>query len=278
MRIVYLGLILLAGCAHAGKKRYSNREREEGDGGSSKKHHRKESHDAYGAITLNGTETPVRWTDGDSFNIQDGPYKGHGTRMVGYNTLEAYGPVHRWGTWTPEELYEIARSASKIGASQKWECTSDGKVDGYKRLLIRCPEAVKEFIRQGAAMVYSVPPEKPNAELLAIEREAQAKKLGMWAKGVPEILITSLHSTGEDEGQAEDHAYNRWLDVKTGVADMHQHSHRYKTCEWVCEGGDNGSCMLYVPFKHRYRAQPDCLLPKSGTPPAPDPTEATEPH
>lgn len=40
------------------------------------------------------------------------------------------------------------------------------------------------------------------------------------------------------------------------------HTQRYETCQTVCETTDGQqSCMLYVPFKKRYRGQPDCLNP-----------------
>jgi hypothetical protein len=40
------------------------------------------------------------------------------------------------------------------------------------------------------------------------------------------------------------------------------HTQRYETCQTVCETTDGQqSCMVYVPFKKRYRGQPDCLKP-----------------
>jgi endonuclease YncB( thermonuclease family) len=219
-----------------------------------------EKHDALGTILLNGVTTDVRWTDGDSFNIKSGEYKGKGTRLQGYNTLEAYGPVHSWGTWTPQELYEIAKGASKVGASSEWKCTTDGKLDGYKRLLIDCPEAAKEMIRTGTAMVYAVENLTPDPALVKLQKEAQSKKVGIWAKGVVTGIISSLHSLGED-GDPEKEAYNRVVNTKTGEALVRKHTHVYETCETVCEETDGQkSCMVYVPFKRRYHGQPDCLL------------------
>jgi hypothetical protein len=57
-------------------------------------------HSALGTIVLNGEKVQVNWTDGDSFKIKEGKFKGAGTRLQGFNTLEAYGPVHRWGRRT----------------------------------------------------------------------------------------------------------------------------------------------------------------------------------
>jgi endonuclease YncB( thermonuclease family) len=221
---------------------------------------KREKHDAVGSIILNGEKTEVRWTDGDSFNIKSGEYKGKGTRLQGYNTLEAYGPVHSWGSWTPQELYEIARGSSKVAASQEWKCTTDGQLDGYKRLLIDCPDGAKELVRQGHAMVYAVEHTRPNPELVALQKEAQAKKMGMWAKGVVNGVISSLHSLGED-GDEQKESYNRVVDTRTGEALVRKHSNKYATCQTVCEETDGDkSCMVYVPFKRRYHGQPDCLL------------------
>ena len=162
---VLLAVCLASPAALArGKKKSAEPQEEET---SAPKH---EKHDALGSIILNGEKTEVRWTDGDSFNIKAGEFKGKGTRLQGYNTLEAYGPVHSWGSWTPQELYEIAKGSSKVAASQEWKCTTDGKLDGYKRLLVDCPEGAKEMVRTGTAMVYAVENLKPNPELLVLQK------------------------------------------------------------------------------------------------------------
>lgn len=226
----------------------------EGSPGKRAKH---ENHAAYGSIVLNGERTEVRWTDGDSFNFKSGPHKGKGTRLQGYNTLEAFGPVHRWGTWTAKELYGIAKGASKVAASEEWECTTDGKEDGYRRLLIDCPKLTETMILKGVAMPYSVEGgAKP--QLLEAMKQAQAAKAGMWEKGVAKGIVTSVHSWGE-EGQRGD-PYNRVLNTGTGKAEVRKHQKRYDTCEEVCEETDGDtSCMVYVPFENRYRDQPKCL-------------------
>ena len=64
-----------------------------------------------GEIVLRGKGIPVLWNDGDTFILLAGPFKGKTARLVGYNTLESYGPVHRWGEWTPEALHHLAYSA-----------------------------------------------------------------------------------------------------------------------------------------------------------------------
>lgn len=220
----------------------------------------KERHDAFGAISLNGQRVEVRWTDGDSFSITEGDRKGMGTRLTGYNTLEAYGPVHQWGEWTADELFTLAKSSSTVAAAEEWVCTTDGKVDGYKRLLVHCPKLAVEMVRQGHGLAYAVDGEKPDPEVLAAQAEAIAAKRGMWAKGTTFGVITSLHSVGEDGDDEKAEAYNRVVDTRTGQALKRKHADRYDTCQNVClETDGQRSCMVYVPFKHRYRGQPECL-------------------
>ncbi len=222
-----------------------------------------DKHDAVGAVVLNGEKTDIRWTDGDSFKINSGPFKGRGTRLQGYNTLEAYGPVHRWGRWSADELYTLAKDASSVAATREWVCTTDGHEDGYKRLLINCPDLAVHMVKQGYALAYAVEGGHAAPEVLAAQRDAQAEGRGMWAKGVVKGVITSLHSVGED-GPEETVAYNRIVDTRTGAALKHQHEKTYATCEEVCEETDgDSSCMTYVPFKHRYHQRPKCLFSRA---------------
>ncbi len=219
-----------------------------------------DKHDAPATLVLNGETIDVVWTDGDSFKIKSGEFKGRGTRLQGYNTLEAFGPVHSWGAWTARELFQIAKASSTLAASQEWKCTTDGKLDGYKRLLIDCPEAAKHLVREGHALVYAVEGTTPDPALLLLQKQAMAKKVGIWAKGVVNGVVTSIHSLGEDGEEAEPESYNRVVDTRTGAALVRKHKDVYGTCQTVCEKteGDQ-SCMVYVPFKRRYGGKPDCL-------------------
>lgn len=224
-----------------------------------KKKEKKERHDAVGAITLNGEATAVRWTDGDSFSIQSGPHARKGTRLTGYNTLEAYGPVHQWGAWTPQELYVLAKASSKVAAAKPWVCTTDGKEDGYHRLLVHCPELAVHMAREGHGLAYAVDGEAAAPEVLAAQAEAMKAGRGMWAKGATLGVVTSLHSLNED-GPGDTEAYNRVVDTRTGQALKRAHRDTYETCQRVCLATDGQqSCMVYVPFKKRYRDQPECL-------------------
>jgi endonuclease YncB( thermonuclease family) len=238
--------ILLGLSLHAGARPHSTR---------------KDKHDALGVIRLDGARQAVRWTDGDSFTFTEGERKGNGTRVMGYNALEAYGPVHQWGRWSPQELFELAKSSSGLAASREWDCTTKGQRDGYKRLLVRCPALALEMVRQGHGLAYAVEDEKADPLLLDAQRQAMAQGRGMWRKGVTYGVLTSVHSVGEDG--TDDSTYNRVVDTRTGVAVKRFHGHRYGSCRTVCELTDGqSSCMVYVPFKHRYRGQPECLLEK----------------
>lgn len=239
------GLLLVATVADAGGKK-------------GKSMYRK--HDAPGSIMLNGVRRQVKWTDGDSFKITEGEHKGTGTRLVGYNTLEAYGPVHSWGEWDAHELYELALASSQVAASKEWDCTTDWKRDGYQRLLINCPALAVEMAKQGHGLAYAVDGATSAPEVLEAQADAMKNKRGMWAKGTTFGVITSLHSVGEDGDEAEVDAYNRVVDTRTGQALKRKHQQRYETCQKVCETTDGQqSCMVYVPFKQRYHGQPDCL-------------------
>ncbi len=208
-----------------------------------------------GTVVLDGAVTDVRWTDGDTFRILSGTRRGRSARLEGYNTLETFGPVHRWGSWSGAELLEIAHEAGRFAATKSWECTAAGDEDRYRRLLVACPTAAAELVRRGLAMVYAVGrPADP--VLLAAQREAQRRGSGMWAKGVPRGIVTNVHSAAENAHGA----YNRVVDTSTGMTHERHHRAFYRTCQVVCEttGGDR-ACMVYVPFERRYRHRPRCL-------------------
>lgn len=213
---------------------------------------------APGKLELNGERIDVSWSDGDSFKVKSGKFKGSGTRLQGYNTLEKFGPVHKWGGWSPEELFQLALDAGPKAASQDWVCSTDGNKDGYGRLLILCPELTRFMVLEGYAMAYSVEG-TPDPELIALQQKAIANKAGIWKKGAPRGIITSLHSVDEDGGKAGV-TYNRVVDTKTGAALKREHKNKYESCQEVCETTEGDiSCMIYVPFENRYKNKPSCL-------------------
>jgi endonuclease YncB( thermonuclease family) len=209
------------------------------------------------AVSLDGASRRVRWVDGDTFRILDGPQKDKAARLTGYNALESYGPVHRWGSWRPSELLAVARAATLAARAGAWSCCSAGGEDGYGRLLVSCPDAARALVGEGLAMVFAVDaPADPG--LLELQRKAQAAGAGMWKKGVPPLVPSSVHSAGEQGLKGE--PYDRIVDTRSGKAEVRRHAGSYGVCQEVCVGeGPERACMTYVPFERRYRDRPPCL-------------------
>ena len=193
-------------------------------------------------MVLDGVETGVHWDDGDTFMVPSSRLK---ARLHGFNTLEGYGEVHRFG---PGEkvLAQVAADATVWARSQSWTCTSMEGSGGYGRTRMDCPELRRTMLERGLAHVFAVSSE-PSSEDLAAQRKGIESKAGMWIDGAPELIVTSVHSVDEKPGQTE--TYNRILDVETGKTTKRTHSNTYAACEWVCEGE---SCLLYVPYAKRY--------------------------
>jgi endonuclease YncB( thermonuclease family) len=183
-------------------------------------------------VILNGKLVPVTFNDGDSFRVLSGAYNGAKARLAGYNTLESYGPVHSWGTWTAKELYVIAKMATLFARRGTWECTSDGDLDTYGRMLVVCPELRAELVRLGMAHVLSIDDAPGDAELVKLQREAQEARRGIWAHGVPAFILTSLHSREEDvDGKG---TYNRLVSTEDGHSVKWRHDTKYEECATVC--------------------------------------------
>jgi micrococcal nuclease len=211
-----------------------------------------------GELVLDGASSRVRWNDGDSFRIEDGPRRGQQARLVGVNALETFGPVHRWGGWRREELMAIARGSARLAAAERWVCTSVGRADRYGRLLVSCPDAARRLVGAGHAMVFAMdgPAE---AALLAAQRAAQGAGAGMWGKGVPPLIPTSAHSAGE-QGLRGRRAYDRIADTRTGEASSRPHDVVHEVCAEVCAGPPaSTACLVYVPYERQHRSRPPCL-------------------
>ncbi len=205
------------------------------------------------AITLDGEDIKVFWNDGDSFRIRSRSHKGLKVRLVGFNTLENHGPVHRWGRWEPKDLLRIAYQARDVARGYKWTCNKiikDGKpaLDGYGRSLLQCDDLAKELVAAGLAHVFLFDPGASEPELLALQQQAQKDGVGMWALGVPDAILTSLHS-GDEKTDSDYVPYNRVANARTGLMQKIEHDKTYQECEEVCA---QGSCQLYVPYKRRY--------------------------
>ncbi|MEZ4287499.1 MAG: thermonuclease family protein [Polyangiales bacterium] len=187
--------------------------------------------DASSLVFLNGRPTRVHFNDGDTFRSLDGPYTGLGTRLAGFNTLESWGPVHRWGGWHPFELYAIAKKATLNARRGIWHCTTEGKHDTHGRLLAACPDLAIDQIKKGLAHAMQIDDTPSRAEYLNAQHDAMKHKRGMWQKGVPELVLTSLHSA--DETQTKE-PYNRMISTRDGHSEKWIHNDVYGDCEEVC--------------------------------------------
>ena len=124
----------------------------------------------------------------------------------------------------------------------------------YNRIGVDCPDLRKEILEAGLAHPFSMSGAAPEEDIAALQ-VAIDNSAGMWAKGVPNLLVTSLHSQDE---KADKDAYNRVCDLQTGECSVQTHTEIYKVCEKVCI--DNDSCMIYVPYSMRYgEKRAECL-------------------
>lgn len=204
-------------------------------------------------VILDGSRTEVYWNDGDSFRITGGLHAGTKVRLQGYNTLESYGPVHSWGDWKANELSWKAKEATDFARNGVWHCKSSGSKDKYGRLLVQCTDLVEAMVANGHGHLFLFD-EPPPGKSLEMQRKAIEEKKGMWAKGAPDKIITSVHSATEPGLKT---GYNRVVDLKTGKNTKVEHNETYDICEKVCQFG---SCMVYVPFEQRYgRGRAKCL-------------------
>ncbi len=183
-------------------------------------------------VYLNGVASAVYFNDGDSFRVISGPLTGNKARLEGFNTLESFGPAHQWGSWNAWELYVNAKMATLNARTGVWHCTSDMDRDGYGRTLWICPDLAVDHIRKGLAHVYSVDDNPGRVEYIRAQRTAIRDRRGMWAHGVPEFIVTSIHSADEDPER--DFAYNRMISVRDGHSDSMKHTQSYSECQMVC--------------------------------------------
>ncbi len=202
------------------------------------------------SVLLDGVEVVVYWDDGDTFKISpDGP----SARLEGYNTLESYGPVHKFGPG-PAALFDVAKAATALARSKTWVCHRSEGEGGYGRIAVDCPKLRRQLLEQGLAHVFSVDTAAPVADQDAQSRGITAKN-GMWAGGAPATILTSVHSIDEHVDQKE--SYHRQTQVQTGLAPKITHKTLVQPCTWVCE---QDSCMLYVPYSKRYgSSQAPCI-------------------
>ncbi|HJN78090.1 MAG TPA: nuclease [Myxococcota bacterium] len=195
-------------------------------------------------VDLDGEPVLASWDDGDTFSSPREDQDPMRARLSGYNTLESYGPVHRWGDWDAAELYLLSKEAGQLAGSKVWECYDTGHGGGYGRSQVDCPELRQELLRRGLAHSFVMDGEALPDDLAA-QQEAIRSGAGMWARGTPEWLTTSIHSKGE----GKDRTYNRVVSTADGHSEERTHEETYEPCSEVCPVD---SCMIYVPYAQRY--------------------------
>lgn len=184
-------------------------------------------------VMLNGKPTAVYFNDGDSFRVLQGEFAGAKARLSGYNTLESYGAVHQWGDWHEHELYVVAKMATLFARRGTWTCESDGNLDTYGRLLVWCPDLARAQVRRGHAHVMSIDDNPGRPELVEAQKAAIEDRVGIWAHGVPDFILTSLHSAEEDtEGHG---TYNRLVSTDDAHSVKWKHDDKYPECTRVCQ-------------------------------------------
>jgi len=181
-------------------------------------------------VILDGKLVQVSFNDGDTFRVLGAD--GMKARLEGFNTLESYGPVHQWGSWTEKEMYVMAKLATMHARKGIWECESSGKADTYGRVLVKCPGLAEDLVRRGLAHVLTVDDEPGNPILVEAQREAMAERRGIWSHGVPEYVLTSIHSVEEDTDGTG--TYNRLVSTDDGHSLKWKHQNRYSECSKVC--------------------------------------------
>jgi len=191
--------------------------------------------EARSKVFLDGQAVAVHFNDGDSFRVVNGSAVGTKARLVGFNTLESYGPVHQWGSWTAKEMFVLAKMATLNARRGIWNCESTGEVDTYKRSLIYCPGLAEDQIRKGLAHVMTVDDEPGRPALVAAQQDAIAHRRGIWAHGVPDYVMTSLHSVEESiDRKARARNYNRLVSTADGHSVKWKHQTVYSECQKVC--------------------------------------------
>jgi len=209
----------------------------------------------YTRAYVNGRLVPVRFNDGDSFRIFAGEYNNRQCRLGGFNTLESFGPVHQWGGFHPYELFVNAKQATNHGKHGTWHCTTDGSLDVYGRVLLDCPDLAVSQIRNGFAHAMNVDDTPSRPEYLRAQHEAIRERAGMWAHGVPEFVLTSLHSNDEDP-ERTDPSYNRLVSSRDGHSEKWEHENNYGECEWVCYQEVVANEQLVRAYAQRLRQDP----------------------
>jgi len=125
-----------------------------------------------------------------------------------------------------------AKQATRNARRGVWHCTTDGEEDTYGRVLMDCPDLTVDQIRKGLAHAMNADDEPSRPEYLRAQQEAIRHRRGMWAHGVPEFIMTSLHSN--DESPEYETSYNRLVSTRDGHSEKMEHTDIYSECQWIC--------------------------------------------
>lgn len=183
-------------------------------------------------VFLNGVATPVYFNDGDSFQVLGGELEGTRARLAGFNTLESFGSVHRWGDWNAKELYTLAKMATLNARKGVWHCESEMERDTYGRILWFCLDLAVDQVKKGYAHAMTVDTEPGLPAIVAAQRDAMKHRRGIWAHGIPAYVMTSVHSI--TEGGRDGKVYNRLVSTRDGHSASYKHAEPYAICDWVC--------------------------------------------
>lgn len=125
-----------------------------------------------------------RVIDGDTFVVEDGSEKGETVRLIGVDAPETRRSANREIGPFGEEAKAFL---SKLLEGGKVELIYDaGKKDRYGRTLayVHLPDGTfvnAEMVKQGYAMVMTVPPNVEHADyFVELERKAKRRKRGLW--------------------------------------------------------------------------------------------------
>ena len=201
-------------------------------------------------IILDGKIVASTWLDGDTVRLQLDDTKKVTARLAGFNTLESYAAVHKWGAWTPNQLIDIARQATLRTKSETWHCKTLPGSGGYRRIKIDCPQLRHSLLRSGLAHVFTIGA-KVDPTNLQTQNFAKSHGLGMWAKGVPSIIITHVRSKATPSPQ--ERIYDTHVSTQTGEVQFRNHTLTYSPCQFVCTAS---SCFQFIPKHSRYHANP----------------------
>jgi len=206
-------------------------------------------------VYVNGVPVSAFYSDGDSFRSYSGPFTGTNARLAGFNTLESFGPAHSWRDWHAYELYVNAKMATLNARRGVWHCTGEGELDTYGRVLLDCPDLAISQIRQGFAHAMSVDDTPSRPEYLRAQQEAMREGRGMWAHGIPDFVLTSLHSFDEDPDR--DFSYNRMVSTRDGHSEKFSHRDVYDECQNVCVTEVHADQERVRAFARRLRQDPE---------------------